>query len=107
LIAGNIPQSVTDNGTPTNPVHVLDMAWMLPAMALTWIWLWRRRALGYALAGALLTFQPLLALAIVSMIIFMARYGQPASVGQAGIFGILGVINLGLLIWYLRGLKEQ
>jgi len=31
LLARTIPQSIRDNGTPTNPVHVLDMAWILPA----------------------------------------------------------------------------
>jgi hypothetical protein len=104
-IAGEVPQSVTDNGTPTNGVHVLDMAWMLPAMLLTAVWLWRKRAMGYVLAGALLTFQPLLVLAIASMVVFMARYGQPVSAGQAGIFGILGAASLGMLIWYLSGLR--
>ena len=41
LIAGDVPQSVADAGTPTGSAHVLDMAWMLPAMALTSFWLWR------------------------------------------------------------------
>jgi hypothetical protein len=101
LLAGDVPQSVTDNGTPTNGVHVLDLAWMLPAMVLTAVWLWRKRAIGYVLAGALLTFMPLLVLAIPSIIVFMARYNQSVSAGQAGIFGILGAISLGMLIWYL------
>ena len=30
LVAGRIPQSLQDNGTSTNPVHVLNMAWILP-----------------------------------------------------------------------------
>lgn len=107
LISGSVPPSVTQNGTPTNPVHVLDMAWMLPAMALTAVWLWRKRALAYTLAGVLLTFMSLLALAIMSMVAFMARYGQPASAGQAVIFGVVSVISAGMLVWYLRGLREK
>jgi len=107
LISGDVPQSVTDNGTPTNGVHVLDLAWMLPATVLTAVWLWRKQAIGYALAGALLTFMPLLVLAIASMLVFMARYNQSISVGQAGVFGVLGAVSLGMLIWYLRGLKEN
>lgn len=107
LVAGYVPQSVTDNGTPTNPVHVLDMAWILPAVALTAFWLWRKRALGYTLAGALLAFLSLLALAIVSMMVSMRLYDQPVAVGPAAIFGIVSAISLGMLIWYLRGLKEK
>ena len=64
LVSGTVPQSVADNGTPTNAVHVLDMAWVLPAMALTAIWLWQKRAIGYALAGVLLAFMTLLTAAI-------------------------------------------
>ena len=41
-----VPQGVIDGEAPTDVVHVLDMAWILPAMVLTAIWLWRGRALG-------------------------------------------------------------
>ena len=56
LIVGEIPQSIRENGTPTNAVHVLDMAWVLPAFWITAVGLWRKQALGYTLAGALLTY---------------------------------------------------
>src|SRR5918994_6612477 len=82
---------------PTSPIAVL----------LTAVWLWRGRAIGHALAGVLLTFQPLLVPAIASMILFIARDGQPVSFGQAGIFGTLGTVSLGMLLWYLSGLRES
>lgn len=107
LFAGEVPQSVVDNGTPTNAVHVLDMAWILPATILTALWLWRGRAVGYTLAGVLLTFLSLLALAIMSMIVFMVLYGQAVSVGPAAIFAILFAISLWMLVRYLRGLEEK
>ncbi len=94
---------MVDNGTPTSAVHVLDMAWILPAMALTAVWLWRKRAIGYALAGVLLAFMPLLTAAIMAMILSMSLYGQPVGVGMAAVFGIVSAASLGMLIWYLRG----
>jgi hypothetical protein len=106
LIAGEVPQSVTDNGTPTNAVHVLDMAWILPAVALTAVWLRRGRARGYALAGVLLAFLTLLAIAIVAMMVAMSLYGQPVALGMGAVFGVLSAISAGMLAWYLRGLKE-
>jgi len=106
LLTGDVPQSVVDNGTPTNAVHVLDMAWILPAMILTSIWLWRGWALGYTLAGVLLSFLSLLALAIISMIVFMVLYGQAVSVGPAAIFAILFATSLWMLARYLRTLEE-
>jgi len=106
LITGDVPQSIIDCELPTNAVHVLDMALMLPAMGLTAVWLWQKRALGYTLAGALLTFVSVLGLAIMSMIIFMGRYDLPVAIEQTAIFGIVSVVSLGMLIWYLKGLRE-
>jgi len=107
LVSGNIPPSVLDNGTPTNAVHVLDMAWILPALGLTAVSLWRKQGLGYTLAGALLAYVVLLVLAIISMVVFLIRDGHPVSVPQIIIFGILFAVTLGLLIWYLKGLKPR
>ncbi|QIN84549.1 hypothetical protein GBA63_19300 [Rubrobacter tropicus] len=105
LFSGDVPRSVADNGTPTSGVHVLDMAWILPALAMTGLWLRRKRAVGYALAGALLTFLALLALAIVFMVVSMALYGQAASVVPAAIFGLLGAASLWMLLRYMGGMK--
>jgi hypothetical protein len=105
LVAGTVPPSVIENGTPTNAVHVLDMAWMLPSFGIAAFNLWRKQALGYTLAGALLTYGVLLTLAILSMVVWMTRGGQPVSVPQVIIFGALFVISLGMLIGYLTGLK--
>lgn len=107
LLAGKVPQGVIDSQAPSDVVHVLDMAWILPAMVLTAIWLWRGRALGYALAGTLLSFLSLLVLAIMSMIVFQILYGVATAVGIAVVFGVVFAISLGMVVWYLRGLKEQ
>jgi hypothetical protein len=106
LIAGGIPASAAEAGTPTNAIHVLDMAWILPGMLLTAVWLWRERAIGYALAGALLTFMPLLASAIVAMTVAMSLHGQPAAGGMAAVFGVLLAISLGMAIWHMGGMAE-
>jgi len=105
LLAGGTPKSVVESGTPTNGVHVLDMAWMLPAMILTAAWLWRKRALGYALAGALLTFMSVLALAIMAMVVSTGFYAQPVAPGMAVVFGVVAGASLGMVTWYLRGLE--
>ena len=106
LVAGKIPQSIQDNGTPTNAVHVLDMAWILPAFGITAVNLWRKQALGYTLAGAMLSYTVLLISAILSMVVFMIQGGNPISVPQVVIFVTLFAISLGMLIWYLKSLKS-
>lgn len=106
LLAGTIPQSVQDNGTPTNAVHVLDLAWILPALGITAVSLWRKQALGYTLAGALLSYAVLLILSVMSMVLFMVIDGHPVIIPQVIIFGLLFVINFGILISYLKNLKS-
>lgn len=104
-IAGKIPQSIQDNGTPTNAIHVLDMAWMLPAFGITAGSLWRKQALGYTLAGALLSYGVLLMSAILGMVVFMLREGFPVAAPQVVIFGAILALNLGMLVGYLKGIE--
>lgn len=106
LLAGAIPQSVKDNGTPTNAVHVLDMAWILPAFGIAAINLWRRRAVGYLLAGPLLSFVVLLASAVLSMIVSMHREGYALILPQVVMFIAVFAIGLGMLIWYLASFES-
>jgi hypothetical protein len=71
--------------------------------------LWRRRALGYALAGTLLSFLSLLVLAVMSMMVFQVLYGVAAVVealGIAVVFGVVFAVSVGMVVWYLRGLNE-
>lgn len=103
-LAGNPPQSLIDAGTPTNFVQVLDMAWFLPATAITAVSLWRKQPIGHTLAGAILTFLVLLSLAILSMVVFMVRAGEPVVIPQVVIYVILFAVSSGMVIWYLKNL---
>jgi hypothetical protein len=42
----------------------------------------------------------------MSMIVFEVLYGLAAGVGIAVFFGVVLAISLGMLVWYLRELKE-
>jgi hypothetical protein len=107
LIAGDLPRLALWTETPTNPYYVLDLAWILPALGLTAIWLWRRRELGYTLAGALLTYTAVIGLAVMSETVFAHRYGHPGDIsGEIATFAISTVVTLCMLVWFLRGLRE-
>jgi hypothetical protein len=106
LLEGSMPQSVADAGTPTGAAHVLDMAWILPAMLLTAVWLWRRRPAGYVLAGVLLAFASLMTLAITAMMVAMNLYGEPVGFGMAALFGVLSAACVGMSVKYLKCLKD-
>jgi hypothetical protein len=107
VLRGTVPPSVQQNGTPTNAVQVLDMAWMLPAFVIAALNLARRTPLGYTLAGAALTFVVLLVLAVVSIVVFAVRAGHPVGVPQVVVFGTSCVGAVILLIWYLNTLHTD
>jgi hypothetical protein len=106
-LTGIPPQSVKDDGTPTNVIHVLDMAWLLPALVITAVSLWRKQPMGYVLAAALLANLVFLALAILSMVVFQGRGGEPVVIPLVVIFVALFAISIGMLIWHLKNLKSS
>lgn len=105
-LTGTPPQSVKDDGTPTNVIHVLDMAWLLPALVIAAVSLWRKKPMGYALAAALLANLVFLALAVLAMVVFQARAGEPVAIPLVVIFVGLFAVSFGMLIWHLRGLES-
>lgn len=105
VLAGKPPRSLVETGTPTNFIHVLDMAWILPALLITAVKLWQRQPIGFALAAALLSFLALLALAILGMSVVMMRSGEPLVVPLVVIFAILFAASIGILIGHLRTLR--
>ena len=106
LLAGEIPASVLEVDLPTNSIHVLDMAWILPGMIISAILLRKNEPLGYTTAGALLTFVTLEVLAILAMVVFMTAEGHPIVLPQVIIFGVIMLVNLGMATWYLKELKS-
>ena len=105
LVTGQIPPSVTQANLPTNPVHILDLGLYLPAMLLTALLLWRRKLLGYLLAGALLVFSILTGTAILVIFLVMSSKGIPTSVGIEAFFAIIIVVSLVLSVLYIREVK--
>ena len=105
LLTGKIPQTVMESGLFTSPVHVLDLGLYLPAMIITALLLWRRKLLGYLLAGPLLVFSILTGTAILAIFLVMSMKGMPASVGVEAFFAIIIVVSLVLSVLYVREVK--
>ncbi len=104
-IAGEPSQDLILTGTPTNFIHVIDMAWILPALLIAAYKLWHKESIGFTLAGAVLAFLPLLALAILGMVLVMALQGQALVVPLVVVFVLLLGVSLGMLVTHLRNLK--
>jgi hypothetical protein len=107
ILGGKTPQSLIDAGLPTSPVHVLDMAVLLPGALVTGALLSKRRAWGFCLAPVLLTGLVLLAVGIVTlMAVLEVRDVDGGSWAIAGVFAVVGLILLGVAFRFLRALDR-
>lgn len=75
LLRGTHPASLDETGLITNPVHVMDLAFVLPAHVLAGVWLWRRRQRGELLAPILLGFGVVMAASIGGMLVAIRLAG--------------------------------
>jgi hypothetical protein len=105
LLAGVRPQSLTDMALPTNPVHILDLAFFLPAVMATGVLLVKRRPLGYTIAPALIVFLILTGVPILITPVVQTVRGETANWGVVGPIGILTLALLGLLAWLLSTIR--
>jgi hypothetical protein len=102
IIAGQVPPSVVRDGFLTNPIHVLDLCLLLPALVIVGVMLLRRRALAFVYAPVLLTVQALISLELAGMFAAMKMRGIVSGYPQIGLFVALAAIYAGLLVWYFR-----
>jgi hypothetical protein len=105
LVAGTRPQSVVDMDLPTNPVHILDLAFYLPAAILTGVLLLKDKSPGHTLAPALLVFLILTGIPILITPVVQAARGEAAGWGVVVPIGTLTVLLLGLLAWLLSTMR--
>jgi len=100
LIDGTAPVAAADVNLPTNPVHVLDLAFFLPAAAIVGGSLWQRRPLGYAAAPAMLVFLALTGLPILATVFIADARGSDAAWQLLAPIGIITAVSI-VLTWVL------
>jgi hypothetical protein len=91
LQEGQAPAGVRELMLPTNPVHVLDLAFFLPAVAIIGSALWQRRPLGYAASPGALILLALTGLPIITTVFVAAARGMDAAWPLLGPIGLLTV----------------
>jgi hypothetical protein len=106
LLSGQVPAAARDLGLPSSPVHVLDLAFYLPATFAAGVLLLRNRALGSVFAPALLGFLTLTGLPImVTPFVASQRGDTPAWAVLAPIAAVT-IISTGLLVRLLSATRE-
>ncbi|MDQ3365681.1 MAG: hypothetical protein M3680_09675, partial [Myxococcota bacterium] len=101
-LEGREPPELVQTGLFTNPIHVIDLSFILPLHILAGVMLWRGRALGWVLGPVVLAFDVLMAGSIGFLVVMVEQATPGAGYGVAIAMGAVALISLGLLIALLR-----
>lgn len=107
MLSNSIPKSVSSETLIVNPVHVMDLAFVLPGLILTSFLLIKKRRLGFILTPILLIFIIQLSLALIAMAVMLNIRNISEDLSLVGIFVILAVISLIFLTMFMRKMKNQ
>ncbi len=107
LFSNRIPTSLIETGLWVNPVHVLDLAFVLPGMIITSVLLWRRKLLGFLMAVPLMVFLVTMGLGIIAMFILSAIKGMNSSLSAGMIIGLIMLLCAYFSYLFLREVKEH
>ena len=106
IVNNTIPNSVSDYDLLVNPVHVMDIAIVLPGLIITALLLIRKHQLGYILTPIFLVFIINLAVALTGMVIMVKESGISDDSSLAVIFMVLAIISGLFLFLFLKNLKK-
>jgi hypothetical protein len=107
LLSNTKPQSVVDMAIPTNPVHILDLAFFLPAVIITGICLIKKKAWAYSIAPAFIVFLILTGIPILVTPVVQSAIGQSAAWGVVFPIGTLTILLIGLLVWLISTIRHS
>jgi len=109
VLSTSSPSFLDGTGMTTSALYVQDLAFWLPLIAVSAVWLWRRQAWGYVIAGAMLVTYEIEAVG-VAVDQWMGHAADPASpvafAGAVPIFAAIAVINLVPVVLYFRNLNR-
>jgi hypothetical protein len=94
LLSGTSPASTAEIGVPVSPVHVLDLAFLLPGIFATAAGLRRRRPLALLFAAPLLTFSSVMGIAILAMMLTQHARGASIAVAPVAVMAAVVLVSL-------------
>jgi hypothetical protein len=107
IIYNITPKSLIETGLLTNGVHVLDLAVLLPGIFMAGIFLLQRKPIGVILTPVILAFFILMDLTIGLLVVVMKFRGIESDLMLTVVMGILALVSLFLLIWFMKNIKKE
>ena len=107
VINNTIPKSVSDYKLLVNPVHVIDIAFVLPGLIIIAIMLMKKSRYGYFFTPIALVFTIILAVALAAMVLMVKIRDLSDEGSVAVIFVLLAVISALFLFLFLKNLIKR
>lgn len=105
-LAGDLPEGLGEIGLPTNPIHVLDLGFFLPAMIVSAVFLWKGKMLGHLSAVPLLVFSALTGAGILFSNALMRLNEIPTGFVADAVVGAVVAASVVLGWLYLSEMKR-
>ena len=102
MINNDTPQELIDTGLISNPVHILDLSFVLPAMFIVSMMIKHEKPLGYILGIPLVVFSITTGIGILMIFILSAIDGSETSIPAAIMISIIIVIGCILTYQYMK-----
>ncbi len=99
--SGQVPAGAAAAGQLTDPIHVLDLCFLLPALVIAAVLLLRRKHMGFTLAPVLIVVVILISIEVIAMIVVPVAKGFASDLTPALSFAVPGTLFAVLLGWYL------
>ena len=87
-------------------VFVLDLCFLLPAIAIAAVQLWQRRPLGYLLSGILLVKAAVSGILLAVSTVWAAQLGMPLALEELGMYLFLTIAGSAGVFFYMRHLHD-
>ena len=99
--AGQVPAGAAGAGQFTDPIHMLDLCFLLPALVIAAVLLLRRKDMGFTLAPVLSVVVILISIEVIAMIVAPVAKGFAGDLTPAISFAVPGALFTVLLGRYL------
>lgn len=106
MASGEVPSDVVSSGVSSAIVYAMDLALLVPALAICGVMLWRRRPWGLVLGTVVLAKCTAYPLALLGMGVFAAQAGVEADYYMMGFwlaFSLVSVIMFARMLGALKG----
>lgn len=106
LLRGQVPATLTEAGLWVNPIHVIDLALVLPAFIATGLAALRQQQVGLFWLGPWLAFSVLMGSSIIAAMLLMTAAGEGDALPVAVMVSVVVLASLGACWAYLRRTTE-